>query len=515
MSMTSLSRSDTTITIGIRALIEQRRDQPRRVAFVEGATGRSLTWADVAERSAAWQAAGQELAGWRVGLLIADPIEMAAAVLGSLGAGMTIVPINPAATPAELTDRIGTLGLAAVVVDEADDTVVAAAAAAGADVWRSDEGQPRLAAHSLADPRRLPGDGPTLVLASSGTTGAPKIIPLSEDQLLFTAERVVAHQELTADDRGYSPLPLFHINGLVVGVVSTLVAGSRLVLDRRFSARSFWTVVAQQEVTWLNLVPAIIGVLASVSPPPPDVARRIGFARSASAPLPAAARERFEALTGIGVLETYGMTEAASQIAANPRHQEDRRPGSVGRPVGLELRIVDGSGCPVPPGTVGQVEIRGVSVARAYWTPAGARPAMRAATDANGWLATGDLGRIHVEGFVYLVGRVDDVINRGGEKVYPREIEEVLLRDPCVKAAVVVGRPHPTLGEEPVAFVEAVDDCTTSEDLIARLERRSADELARFRRPASIEVMAHLPVGPTGKVRSAELRRTLATVGTS
>jgi acyl-CoA synthetase (AMP-forming)/AMP-acid ligase II len=514
MSMTSQSGSGTAMPIGIRALIEQRRAQPRQVAFVEGTTRRSLTWADVAERSKAWQAAGQELSGWRVGLLIADPIEMAAAVLGALGAALTIVPISSAATPAELTDRIASLGLAAVVVDEADDAIVTAAVGAGADVWRIEEGRPRLAARSLADPRRLPGDGPTLVLASSGTTGAPKIIPLSADQLLFTAERVVAHQELSADDCGYSPLPLFHINGLVVGVVSTLVAGSRLVLDRRFSARSFWAVVAEQEVTWLNLVPAIIGVLAGVSPPPPDVARRIRFARSASAPLPAAARNRFEALTGIGVLETYGMTEAASQIAANPRDQRARRPGSVGKPVGLELRIVDGSGNPVPPGTVGQVEIRGASVTRAYWAPAGVQPPVKKATDAEGWLTTGDLGRTDAAGFVYLVGRVDDVINRGGEKVYPREIEEVLLRDPCVKAAVVVGRPHPTLGEQPVAFIEAVDDCTTPEDLISRLERRCAQELTRFRRPASIQLMAHLPVGPTGKVRSVELRRTLAKVGT-
>jgi acyl-CoA synthetase (AMP-forming)/AMP-acid ligase II len=273
-------------------------------------------------------------------------------------------------------------------------------------------------------------------------------------------------------------------------------------------------VVAEQEVTWLNLVPAIIGVLASVSPPPPGVARRIEFARSASAPLPAATRERFEALTGIGVLETYGMTEAASQIAANPRRQQDRRPGSVGRPVGLELRIVDGSGSPVTPGAVGQVEIRGVSVARAYWAPAGGLSPAHIATDAEGWLATGDLGRTDAEDFVYLVGRVDDVINRGGEKVYPREIEEVLLQDTCVTAAVVIGRPHPTLGEEPVAFIEAADDCATNEDLLARLDRRCADELTRFRRPASIQLMAHLPVGPTGKVRSGELRRTLATVGT-
>jgi len=357
---------------------------------------------------------------------------------------------------------------------------------------------------------RLPGDGAALVLASSGSTGAPKIIPLTEAQLLFTARAVVAHHELTANDCGYSPLPLFHINGLVVGVLSTLVAGSRLVMDRRFSARSFWKVAAEHEVTWLNLVPAIIGVLGGMSPPQSEVAGHIGFARSASAPLAAATRERFEAQTGIGVLETYGMTEAASQIAANPRRRADRRPGSVGRPVGLELRVVDHSGRPVVPGAVGQVQIRGVSVTRVYWAPAGKFPSVRPATDPEGWLATGDLGRLDTAGFLYLVGRADNVINRGGEKVYPREVEEVLLRDPCVAAAAVVGRAHPIVGEEPVAFVTATADCDDPQELIGRLERRCAIELSRFRRPAAIQLIAHLPAGPTGKVRTIELRRALA-----
>ena len=497
------------MTVEIRALIERRQAEPGRVGFIEGATGRSLTWGGVAERSRAWRAAGHELGGWRVGLMLADPVEMAAAVLGATSAGVTAVPLNPAAAPVELTAQIANLGLAAVVTDEADGELMAALAGAGGDVWRSEQRRLRLVLRAEGGLHRLPGDGAALALATSGTTGVPKIIPLTAAQLLFTARAVVAHHELRADDCGYSPLPLFHINGLVVGVVSTLVAGSRMVLDRRFSARSFWKVVADQEVTWLNVVPAIISVLAALSPPPLDVARRIDFARSASAPLPAAVRERFEEHTGIGVLEAYGMTEVASQIAANPRRQADRRAGSVGRPVGVEVRVVDRSGYLVTPGTIGQVQVRGVSVAAVYWAPAGTLPAVRPATDPDGWLSTGDLGRLDAAGFLYLVGRADDVINRGGEKVYPREVEEVLLRDPCVEAAAVVGRPHPTLGEEPVAYVTAAADCHDPEVLVARLESRCARELSRFRRPAFIQLTAHLPIGPTGKVRSVELRRTL------
>jgi acyl-CoA synthetase (AMP-forming)/AMP-acid ligase II len=515
MNLSFPSGSTDTVTVGIRALIEERQAEPNRVGFVEGTTGRSLTWGGVAERARAWRAVSHELGGWRVGLMLADPVEMAAAVLGATSTGVAAVPLNPAATPDETGRQIAGLGLAAVVTDEVDGQLMAAVAGAGADVWRADPRRLWLVARGQGGPHRLPGDGAALVLASSGTTGEPKIIPLTAAQLLFTARAVVARHELTADDCGYSPLPLFHINGLVVGVLSTLVAGARLVLDRRFSARSFWKVAAEQEVTWFNLVPAIISVLAGLSPPPPEVARRIGFARSASAPLPAAVRERFEALTGIGVLEAYGMTEAASQIAANPRRQADRRPGSVGQPVGVELRVVHPSGHPVAPGTIGQVQIRGASVTPAYWAPAGTLPAVRPATDPEGWLSTGDLGRVDVAGFLYLVGRSDDVINRGGEKVYPREIEEVLLRDPCVEAAAVVGRAHTTVGEEPVAYVMAAADCHDPENLVARLERRCARELSRFRRPASIHLTAFLPTGPTGKVRPGELRRDFAAQASS
>ena len=168
--------------------------------------------------------------------MLADPVEMAAAVLGAVGAGATAVPLNPTATPVELGRHIRHLGLAAVVADGIEPDPAGAIADTGAAVWRSEQGRLRLAAHGQDGRIPLPGDGAALLLASSGTTGAPKIIPLTEAQLLRRG--VVAVHELTADDCGYSPLPLFHINGLVVGVLSGLVAGSRLVLDRRFSARS-------------------------------------------------------------------------------------------------------------------------------------------------------------------------------------------------------------------------------------------------------------------------------------
>lgn len=507
-------------------LIDKRQEGATRVAFVEGATGHNMTWAGLADRSREWRRTGATFRGPRVGLLFDDPIEMAAAVLGAISAGLTAVPLDPSAPAGELARRAQHLGLAAVVTDGAGVEDRTAALAALCDIWRANEASLQLTVPGQPGSDALPAFGAALALSSSGTTGAPKIIPLSERQLLHAAASVVAGHELTAEDCAYSPLPLFHINGLVVGVLSTLVTGGRLVVDRHFSARSFWKVAARYQVTWLNLVPAIITVLGKVVPPQPSVARGIAFARSASAPLAPAARERFEAHTGIGVLETYGMTEAASQIASNPRGAAERRPGTVGRPIGLELRVVGRSGSLLAPagepgapresqaaepdahdsGAIGEVQIRGASVTTAYWAPAGHNPAWCPATDTDGWLATGDLGRLDKGGFLCLVGRLDDVINRGGEKVYPRQIEEVLLADPDVQAAAVVGRAHPALGQEPVAFVVAAAGCHDPGALVARLQQRCDAALGRSRRPAAITLTTQLPVGPTGKVRRTQLR---------
>lgn len=510
---------------------------PDRVAYLEGRSGAGLTWGQLDAQARAWCAIaatgsdagrGSESAtgatirpGRRIGLLVSDPLAMIGAFLSALAAGVTVAPLNPDGALPERRRQQSALGLAAVITDDPD------ADCGALPRWLVDGCREAPMLRPLG-PAEAAGAGrpgspspavPTwdaaVVLASSGTTGPPKLIPLTEAQLLHTAHSLAGHHRLGPAERGYCPLPLFHINALVVGVLSTVVADASLVVDRRFSAGSFWETVDRHRATWLNLVPAIIGALAAGDPPSPEITRRIGFARSASAPLPTATLERFERLTGIGVLETYGMTEAASQITANPRDLRARRVGSVGRPVGLDARVVDLDRRPLPAGQVGQVQIRGASVVSRYWAPCPLDPATGGAGAAqipasrDGWLDTGDLGRIDTGGYIYLLGRVDDVINRGGEKVFPRDVEEVLLTDADVVAAAVVGRPHPLLGEEPVAFVLAREG-TDEAALSARLRELCERELSRFRRPATITVTDALPTSATGKVRHAQLRRELA-----
>ncbi len=486
-------------------LVRQRARTSPRPAFFEGATGRSATWQQAAAAVSCWS---QQPAGARLGLAIADPLAMATNFLGALGAGVPVAPLDPSAPAGELAAQARALGLAAVVTDR-DVPGVERRPLSGPDAgWAPDPAGP-LRTGGRRDDRSpasgLPG-GAALIMASSGTTGRPKVIPLSDEQLIHTARGVARHLDLGPDQRGFSPLPLFHINGLVVGVLAAAVADSALVVDRRFSRSRFWDVVERYDVTWLNLVPAIIAVLATAAETPPAaVARRVRLARSASAPLAPAVRDRFQARYGIPVIETYGMTEAASQITANPVTAP--RPGSVGLPVGVELRVVGDDGRSLPSGTVGHVQIRGASVVRQYWAEAGVEPAVRPASTPDGWLPTGDVGHLDADGYLYLAGRDDDVINRGGEKVQPREVEETLLADPRVQAAVVVGRPHPTVGAEPVAYVLAADGVRGHHQLAADLAERCAAALARSKRPAEIVVVDDLPAGPTGKVRRDAVRR--------
>ena len=241
----------------------------------------------------------------------------------------------------------------------------------------------------------------------------------------------------------------------------------------------------------------ILTILAR-DPVEPVVGPRLRFVRSASAALPPPVRDLFLARTGLPVVESYGMTEAASQITATAL-DEPHRPGSVGRPVDVEVRVVDEDGRPCPPGVVGRVRIRGAGVIRGYVGDAAADRFDRA-----GWLDTADLGSLSADGHLYLRGRADDVINRGGEMVHPREVEEVLLGDPAVVEAVVAGRPHDMLGAVPVALVRATP--AGAGDLVERLGERCVRELAAFKRPVEIRVVERFPVGPTGKVRRAAVR---------
>ncbi|MGH9091355.1 MAG: AMP-binding protein [Acidimicrobiales bacterium] len=476
--------------------------------------GRELTFAGLWRAAARWEALLGDLGvarGRAVGIAVTDPVDFAAVFLATVAAGRVAAPLDPGAPDPELRATCERVRPVLVIADRP-------APAAAPCEWLTlppgsfelddpDGGRPHgtPAVPVPQGPVRDPGTAPAtatapaggLVLSTSGTTGAPKLIHLTEAQLLHTAGSIATHHGLSAVDTGFSPLPLFHINAEVVGLMASLVAGASLVLDDRFHRTGFWDLLEQRGVTWVNAVPAIVSRLAPLGPGevvPPSVR----FVRSASAPLPGATLARFERATGLPVVETYGMTEAGSQITANPV-DGPRKPGSVGRPVGVELRVVaagEGAGEPV-----GRVEIRGAGVIAGY---GGAGYEDR--FDHEGWLDTGDLGRVDADGYLYLVGRVDDVINRGGEKIFPREVEEVVLADPSVAAVAVVGSDHHELGRVPVAYVvlhgvtgDRVGEAAAG--TVERIQERCVRTLSRAKRPVAFHVVDRLPAGATGKVR--------------
>ncbi len=462
--------------------------------------GTTLSYAQLAEVTRPWrQAAAEHLPSHRAVLQIADPLRFAVAFLGLMAGGATVVPLDPNAPEQERRHLVDLLGGDVLVTDQpAEDAV---------PVWSIGEGgvAPVDLPPVPASARRTPlSPHPALILSSSGTTGTPKVIPLAERQLLYVAGKVAEHHRLNGDERGYNPLPLFHVNAEVVGLLSTLVAGSSLVLDPKFRRTGFWDLVDHWDVTWINAVPAILAILARSDPPSPEVARRIRFARSASAPLPIPVLEAFESRTGIPIVETYGMTEAAAQITANPIPPQPHRPGSPGLPVGVEVRVVDTQGKVCPPAVVGSVEIKGKSVIEHYLNP-GRHERLRPARERSGWLRTGDIGHLDTDGYLFLAGRADDVINRGGEKVYPRPIEDVLRLSSDVAEVAVVGQPDSILGQCPVAYV-IPSRAANPERLETDLRQLAGSRLAPPHRPVAYHLRQTLPAGPTGKVSRRKLR---------
>jgi acyl-CoA synthetase (AMP-forming)/AMP-acid ligase II len=442
--------------------------------------------------------------GATVALSVSDPLQCAAAFVAAMASGRWVAPLDPAlpdAGPSGLESLVARTGAGMVLSDRA-----APAAERCPWVELASFAPGSVAAFDPPEFTPVAASG-GVILSSSGTTGPPKVVRLHQNKLLHVARCVVEHHQMTEHDRVFSPLPLFHINAEVVGLLSTLVAGSCLVLDDRFHRTDFWDLMGERRVTWINAVPAIISRLAELRPGE-TVPSGIRFVRSASAPLPVATADRFEAATGLRIIETYGMTEAASQIAAHPL-SVPRRAGSVGLPVGLELRVVRDemrSGAEAClPGEVGEIEIRGASVIEAY---SGGEHADRFRPD--GWLRTGDLGYRDSDGFLYVVARTDDVINRGGEKVFPREIEEILSADKAVASVAVIAQDDPELGQVPVAFVVLADlgagDIEETRRAVARLNKTLEQSLVPARRPVALHVVATLPAGATGKVRRRALR---------
>ena len=460
--------------------------------YLEDAAGTgTLTYAGLRRATRAWAGCLDRAGvppGARVAVRLPDPLGYATALVSILGAGRVVIPLDPGAPAADLSRVLAAARPQAAVSDSGDGLPP------GLPVLEP-PGPPDAQAGASGGS----GGSGGIFLCTSGTTGAPKGILLREDQLCHVAASVVGRHRLFPADRGYCCLPLFHVNAEVVGLLATLAAGACLALDRKFSRRGFWELIEQRRITWINAVPAIIAVLA-MDPPAVPAAGRVRFVRSASAPLPTSVLRRFEEAYGIPVIETYGMTEAASMIATNSL-DGPRKAGSVGQ-AGTQVRIARlaaGRYGPAPAHEVGRVQIRGRGVITEYAEngPAGA-------IDPDGWLDTGDLGHLDQDGYLFLAGRSDDVINRGGEKIYPREIEDVLLAQPGVRSAAVVAAHDDVLGERPVAYVVPAEPWPG--ELADALRAACEAALPRPKRPTAFCLVPELPLGPTGKIARRRLQ---------
>ena len=444
--------------------------------------------------------------GSRVGLLLNNPIEFSLWFLAGLASGVWVAPLDPTITTVNLFqvfERARALEVTAILTDRdapLDSSLL------WLNVERHDTSSIIVTIHATASD---PGGG--VLLSSSGTTGTPKIMALSLEQLLTNASLIARHNQLDVDDRGFNPLPLWHVNAEVVGLLATLCAGASLVLDDRFHRTGFWKLIHDFEVTWINAVPAIVSHLSTLHDG--EIApTSVRFLRSASSPLAPSLLKSFEALTEIPIIQSYGMTEAASQICVNPLDGV-RKVGSVGVAVGAEVRVVALDEATLAKvGDVGDIEIKGPTVIRAYESAAYADR-----FDIDGWLRTGDLGYLDEDGYLFIVGRTDDVINRGGEKIYPLEIENVLASIEGVAAIAVIGEADDVFGQVPVAYVQPVDSAMLDSAVLAtefvqRVREIAVASFSKAHRPAKIKLVSALPAHANGKIRRGLLREGEVTV---
>jgi len=327
------------------------------------------------------------------------------------------------------------------------------------------------------------GDEVALVLHTSGTTSRPKRVPLRHRNLLASVANIVGTYGLSPGDVSMCVMPLFHVHGLMASTLSTFAGGGTVVAPARFTPLSFWPVARAARPTWYSASPTFHHlILMRAGEGRPAGSERLRFVRSCSSTLSPAFMAELEARLGAPVLDAYGMTEASHQMASNPLPPSPRKPGTVGPGTGVEIRILED----------GEVAIMGPNVIDGYE----GNPEVNATSFLEGWFRTGDSGRLDADGYLELVGRIKELINRGGEKIAPKEIDEVLEAHPKVKEAVAFGVPHPAWGEE-VAVAVVLTEPVPEKELAAWCRERLAD----FKVPRRFHIVDEIPRTPTGKVQ--------------
>lgn len=440
--------------------------------------------------------------GDRVAMVLPNGPEMAALFV-TVACGATTAPLNPAYKSDEFDFYLSDLNAKCLVVMQGMETPARAVAAAkgiaivelvpgevaGSFTLQSDlKGTPTLP--GLAEAEDI-----ALVLHTSGTTSRPKIVPLRQINVTASAAHIGLALALTPNDVCLNIMPLFHIHGLIAAVLSSLAAGGSVCCTPGFNAFKFFSTYDEVRPSWFTAVPTMHQTLLSLAPRNKElIARgRLRLIRSSSASLPPQVMMELEDVFHVPVIESYGMTEAAHQMASNPLPPRAHFPGSVGIAAGPEIAIMSEAGAMMPAGELGEIVIRGRNVTAGYEN----NPEANAKGFTDGWFRTGDEGYLDPDGYLRLTGRLKEIINRGGEKVSPLEVDNVLMDHPDVAQCLTFAMPHPKLGEEVAAAVVLREGAVESEHSIRDF---ASERLAAFKVPRKIVFLAEIPKGATGKL---------------
>ncbi len=449
--------------------------------------------------------------GDRVAIVLPNGPEMASAFL-AVGAGATTAPLNPAYREEEFDFYLSDLNAKALMVERGSDSpALAAAKKRNIPVieisWTDDkpagwfqlEGTNGAGAATYAEP-----DDTALILHTSGTTSRPKIVPLSQCNVCASASNIMNSLNLIPQDRCLNIMPLFHIHGLIAATLSSIGAGASIFCCPGFNALSFFSWMTEGEPTWYTAVPTMHQAILTRAARNKDVieAVKLRLIRSSSSSLPPQVMHELEEAFGCPVIEAYGMTEAAHQMASNPLPELPRKAGSVGLPAGPEVEIMSEDGRILSRGDVGEIVIRGANVFSGYEN----NPSANADAFTDGWFRTGDQGVKDIDGYISITGRLKEIINRGGEKISPREVDETLMNHPAVQQVVTFAMPHDKLGEDVAAAVVLRDGMDADEKEIREF---ASKHLADFKVPRKVLFLEEIPKGATGKLQRIGLAEKL------
>ncbi|MGA0843641.1 MAG: AMP-binding protein [Arenicellales bacterium] len=507
-------RDCTQLTV--RALIDYyAAEYPDKVFAIFPDAASEITWGDLRKTSvqlSRYLAAKGVSPGARVGMLRANGQAAFELFLGAMYGGYTIATFNPVAGESALRYVFEHSEVPIVFVDEANQALAEKIRKEQIPSLRIEIGVSRegLELPHIDDGSELvapKADDDALLIYTSGTTGRPKGVIHSHASLLAGGANTAAAHHLTRNDRALCVLPLCHINGQVVTVMAPLLSGSSVVMPYRFRVSQFWDWIITNDCTWFSAVPTIISYLLGAddraADPSIESLKQMRFGRSASAALPPAVHEAFVERFGIPLVETMGITETAAPILCNPLNPQGHRIGSPGRACGNDVRIAKESQAITQANTEGEIQVRGANLMMRYLKEP---EKTKEAFTEDGWYRTGDLGRMDSDGYVFVTGRIKELIIKGGENIAPREIDDVLYQFPGILEAAAIGVPDSNYGEDVAACV--VPSPGTVIDLDG-LRAHCEQNLGRFKTPSAFHVMDELPKGPSGKIQRLKLVESL------